>query len=221
MSTLTSHHNARVNKVLLFSALVIGVACSVAAMPQKITTSLIATAKEIHEAELRLPAALKNQEDLPDSPLLLKIQSPLMWSSDQDTKRLLAPVHVRYHGLTNSYCRLVTVSSNFNESDLIALPSNVNFDNCMGMSKPLYFDINGDGHFDLVQRLRVQSNRYDAIVEVPVIYLSDTATKGGYCYSETASTQIGPPDMGTVKSVTSALEKAKQRLGIAQFECSK
>ena len=148
------------------------------------------------------------------------VQKPLRWSTSQNERRLLVPVNIRYQGLKNSYCRLVTMSANLQVEELIQVPPQANFDDCLDVTAVLYFDINGDGIADVVQGVRVKSNRYGTTVVVPVVYLSNATAKSGYCYSEQAARQVQPADLRSIDSAKDALEVGKKRIGIAQFECS-
>jgi hypothetical protein len=219
----TSHTTAFVESTREIAALLLlSLSFAAPAVAQVDRVGLAASPGEIRQASLHVLSALQNQDDLPDEPSLSpKTSKTLWWSSHKDGKHLLVPVTIRYSGLLNSYCRLVTMSADFRNSHLVQVPPQVNFDDCLGVADTLYFDINGDGFLDVIQGLRVKSNRYAAKAIVPVVYLSSAAENGGYCYSEKVSRQIQPSDLRSEATAMRSIEEAKLRLGWGQFECSK
>ena len=222
MSMSTSHRSALASVLRIgFLALVLGVDVACSAATTLGVNETIASQEESHQAEAALLGAFKEQDDLPDSvPLKPVIKNPLWWSASEGGKRLLVPVHIRYQGLKNSYCRFVTLSADLQTAELTPVPPQVNFDDCSEVATTLYFDINGDGVLDVIQGVRVKSNRYATTAVVPIVYLSSATAKSGYCYSEPATRQLQPADLGSIGRAQKALEDAKQRLGISQFECS-
>lgn len=178
------------------------------------------TPDEIRQANERLPAVLAGQSDLSDDPVaVIKLEKKLHWSSDTAKRLLLLPVSIRYKGSTNSYCRLVTASVDFRDMTLVKLPPQANFDDCIGISNLIYMDVNDDGLLDVIEGVRVRSNAGSYQVAVPLVYLSNPTRGAGYCYSNAASQQLIPADLGSEETIRKALDAAKKRLGGAAFEC--
>ena len=217
----TSRHNARadlVAKYFFLIALAVGTLPNLAAAP----TALIANSEETAQVAARLAPIFQDQDDFPGVALLPpKFPKSLRWSSDKKDKRLLVPVQIGFKGVTNSYCRLVTISADFTNSDLVQIPQRANFDDCSGMTDSVYIDLNVDGVIDVVEMVRVKSNRNAAKLTIPIVYLSDATEKSGYCYSEQASHQLQPSDLQSDIGAKKAFDRAKQRLRVKQFECAK
>ncbi len=133
----------------------------------------------------------------------------------------MASINVRYKGLTNSYCRLVTLPANLQTAELVPLPPSANSEDCTAISDLLYFDVNGEGIPDVIQGLRVKSNRYDAKMSVVAVYLSSAGSKSGYCYSEQASRLVSGAALRSNAEAQRAIENERRRLAISLFECSK
>lgn len=179
------------------------------------------TPEEIRQANLRLPMILAGQPDLPEDPIgAVTPEKKLYWSSQASGGRLLLPVSIRYRGTTNAYCRLATASEGVKEIALVKLPAQANFDDCSGVSDLRYMDVNGDGLLDVIEGVRINSNVSSFTVVTPLVYISTPTAESGYCYSDAASRQLAPADLKSDSSVRKALERAKERLGIAVFDCA-
>ena len=198
-------------------ALVMSVPCAASTE----VTCKLPTPEEIRQANLRLPMAFAGQPDLPEDPIAaVKLEKKLYWSSRTSSGRLLLPVGIRYRGTTNAYCRLATASEGVKEIALVKLPAQANFDDCSGVSDLRYMDVNGDGLLDVIERVRIKSNVSSFPVVTPLVYISTPTAESGYCYSDAASRQLAPADLKSDSSVRKALDRAKERLGIAVFDCA-
>lgn len=177
---------------------------------------------ELRRATPLILSALRDQPDLPEAAMSVsRSQKPPRWSSNHNDKRLLASFNFHYRGATNSYCRLVTLAANLRSAELVPLSPSANTENCAGVASVLYVDLNGDGIVDVIQGLRVKSNRYNASVITAVVYLSDAKAKSGYCYSEQASRHLPASELRSAAVAKRAIESERARLSISKFECSK
>jgi hypothetical protein len=179
-----------------------------------------ATAAEVNDVKARAVSVFKDRDDIPEEPIAsLKPEKTLYWSAPQGG-RLLAPVTVLFKGVSNAYCRLVTVENGQADPVLVDLPMDVNADTCRGFRDVRYLDINGDGKLDIVASMNVKSNSFEGYVDQPVVYLSNADKPGGYCYSAAASRNLAPAAMGSTDKVKQALDRERKRLGVAQFDCA-
>jgi len=177
--------------------------------------------EEIRQVKQRLPTILSGQPDLLDNATVIaRLEQKLTWSSQASNARLLLPVSIRYRGAVNAYCRLVTASGGVEDVVLVALPAQVNFDDCRAISDLRYMDINGDGMLDVVEGVLVKSNASSFQVAIPLVYRSSPAAGSGYCYPEGASRQLAPADLKSAACIRRVLEIAKNRRGIAVFSCA-
>jgi hypothetical protein len=182
--------------------------------------SLKPTSTELSSAFKALPTAFKQQDDLPEAaPVLKQKEAFLRWNSALPNKRLLALLHVRFSGVTNSYCRLVTLSEDLKDPVLIKVPAQANYDDCARTSAPVYVDLNADGVDDVVFTVEVKSNRYPSNAEVPVVYLSNSSAQGGYCYSDAASRQLEPADVTNARKIQAKMQREGERLGRDLLRC--
>lgn len=220
MSILRPSVRARQNTLrFVYSAAVLVIFARGAVCAQPVAK--MATPEEVRQANRSLPSAFANQDDFPDAPVLLvKLEKRLYWSGPDGGRLLLLPATVHFRGVTNSYCRLATMSEDFKDVKLVGLPPQANFDDCTGVTDIRYVDVNGDGLLDVVEGVRTKSNTYPAQVATALVYLSITNGGPSYCYSDAASRQLSPADLRSEESVRNALDSAKRRLGIAQFECA-
>jgi hypothetical protein len=214
-------HNARadlVAKYFFLIALAVGTLPDLAAAP----TALIANSEETTQVAARLTPIFQDQDDFQMQHCCHQnSQNHCDGQAKKKDKRLLVPVQIGFKGVTNSYCRLVTIPADFTHSDLVQILQRANFDDCSGMTDSVYIDLNDDGVIDVVEMVRVKSNRNAAKLTIPIVYLSDTAEKSGYCYSEQASHQLQPLDLQSDVGAKKAFDQAKQRLSVKQFECAK
>jgi hypothetical protein len=190
--------------------------CSAAA--EKLTAK--PSLEEIHKVNILLQKIISERKDLvEDTPVTVKLEKKLSWSSQASNARLLLPVSIRYQGVINSYCRLATASRAIEDIVLVELPAQANFESCSSVSHLLYVDLNGDGMQDIVEGILVKSNAYPISVLTPIVYLSSGTAKSGYCYSDTASHQLAPVDLKSESTVRKALENARKRLGDTVYSC--
>ncbi|MYM66907.1 hypothetical protein GTP45_08700 [Pseudoduganella sp. FT55W] len=179
-----------------------------------------ASVDEVREVHSRIASVFANRDDFPEAPVSMsRLEKKLYWSGSGSDALLLLPLTVRFRGVSNSYCRLVTANSKSGELALIPLPAQANFDDCSGIDQIRYVDVNGDGLLDVIETVKVKSNVQQGQVATSLVYVSSPLRAGGYCYSDAASRQLAPVDMKNDASVAKALESAKQRLGIVQFDC--
>jgi hypothetical protein len=179
-----------------------------------------ASVAEANDIKARAVSVFKDRDDVPEEPIAsLKPEKTLYWSAPQGG-HLLALVTVRFKGVANAYCRLVTVENEHAAPVLIDLPMDVNADTCRGFRDVRYLDINGDGKLDVAASMSVKANSFDGYVDQPVVYLSNADKPGGYCYSATASRNLEPAVMASTGKVKQALDRERKRLGVAQFDCA-
>lgn len=129
---------------------------------------------------------------------------------------LLAPVVIRYEGLKNRFCRLM-VQKNQN-SKFVSAPAEASSDNCKGIARVIYADINRVGYPDAVLKAVVPSNRYAANIVLPQVYISDS--QGDYCYAGLASKALESEWDGRAQSAMATLDAEATRLGIDLMKCT-
>ena len=173
-----------------------------------------ATRAEANDVTARAAAVFAEGGDVLEKPIaFLKPEKTLYWSAPQGG-RLLVPVTVRFKGVSNAYCRLMTVEYGPAAPVLIDLPMDVNADTCRGFRDVRYLDINGDGKLDIVAKMTVKANFFNGYVDQQVVYLSVADKPGGYCYSAAASRNLEPAAMGSTDKVRQALDRERKRLGV-------
>ena len=179
--------------------------------PTRLTAADVAKARQV-----ALPA-LKSSVDEPVARVpILKFAAAPVWSDSGASHKALLLVSFTYPGARYAYCRLVTVSADFASAEVAdanAMPY------CLGISHAVFVDVNGDGELDVVASLRVQSNRYDAVLEAPGVFLSDSSAPSGYCFSQQASDHLNPDDLATGERARASLERERKRLGLPRFAC--
>lgn len=203
-----------------FLALVAALACIFAAMQARASASpvaapALATPAQVTQVQQQRSGSFALLFGLSEpDPVPPSVGTRLRWSGAQGGNRLLVPVRITFKNLSNSYCRLATLSADLKNIAAVPLAQQVNFDDCKS-AQTRYLDLNGDGALDVVQALDVNSNRYEATITVPIVYLSTAATESGYCYSEKISSQLEPIDL---VSDTALLRKMdKLRMGAASM----
>lgn len=102
-------------------------------------------------------------------------------------------------------------------SKFIAAPSETSSDNCKGIARVIYADLNRDGHPDVVLETVVPSNRYATNIALPQIYISDS--QGEYCYAGLASKALDSSWDGRAQSVRGVLDAEATRLGLDLMQC--
>lgn len=206
-----------VNVVMLFVA---GVLALSSVHANAVAPLKKADAAVIKNLESNIAALFKGRDDFPEAPISsIRLNRNLFWSTASGGV-LIAPVTVRFKGISNSYCRLVTFSRDEKTAVLVDVPERVNFDECKGFRKTRYLEVNGDGMLDIVAVVSIKSNAFDGYVDEPMVYLSGKDRAGGYCYSEVASRNMVLESMISDDKLLQALEEEKKRLAISQFECS-
>jgi len=179
-----------------------------------------ATAADTKGLQGRIGEVIKRRDDFPEEPMFsLKLEKLLYWSAAQGG-RLLVPVTIRFKGLANSYCRVLTQMSGQAEAVLVDLPEQVNHDACRGFDTVRYLDINGDGALDIAASFSVKSNTASAYVAEQAVFLSGADNPSGYCYSDSASRNLKAADMQSDSKIANALEHERKRLAVVKFECA-
>lgn len=216
MFTSTLHRSVLGNRIVLFG-IFFAAACSANAGAE---LKRVVTAEEADNAKGKITQAVKSRDDFPEESLKsINLTGSLRWSAERNGK-LLAPVVIRFDGISNSYCRLVSFDSLNSNATLIKVPVQANFDDCKKFHNVHYLDINADGLLDFVASAAVKSNAFDGYVDEQVVYLSDIGSDGGYCYSESASAVLHPEQMSSRAAMMQALAQEKTRLNISQFLCA-
>lgn len=178
------------------------------------------TFEEAQAVKEKIAQAMKLRDDFPEEPVKsITLMEFVRWSADSNGK-FLAPVVIRFAGVSNSYCRLVTFDSEKSPAIFVEIPVQSNFDNCRKFHSVHYLDVNADGVLDFVASSAVKSNAFDGYVDEQVVYLSDAHSKGGYCFSESASASLQPKYMLSRAAIVRALAQEKARLNISQFSCA-
>lgn len=129
---------------------------------------------------------------------------------------LLAPVVIRYEGLKNRFCRLMVQKNQ--TSKFVSTPPETSSDNCKGIARVIYADINRDGYPDALLKTVVPSNRYAANIVLSQVYLSDS--QGDYCYAGLASKALESDWDGRAQSAMATLDAEAMRLGIDLMQCT-
>lgn len=174
--------------------------------------------EDMIELQMSTAVVIQGHEDFPGEPAsYVRVAQPLYWSAVQGG-RLLVPVTIRFKGLANSYCRVLTQMRGHAEVVLVDVPEQVNYDACRGFDSVRYLDINGDGALDIVASLSVKSNTFNSYVTEQAVFLSGADNPSGYCYSDAASRNLKPADMQSESKIARALEQERRRLGGAKFE---
>jgi hypothetical protein len=216
MSMLTSRPSALASVCL---ALIASACCALPALAGAADSPRQAGADDIRNAQSRIAALVKQSETLPEDPVAsLKLPKLLYWSGAAGG-RLLVPVTIRYKGLANAYCRVATLAGEQTEALFVDVPPQSNYDECRGFDSVRYLDINQDGILDIVASVSMKSNAFDGYVAEQAVFLSTPKQPSGYCYSDKASRNLRPKDMQSENNIQRALEKERQRLGIAGFQC--
>lgn len=130
---------------------------------------------------------------------------------------LVVPTIIKFHGIVNSYCRVVLWKSG--GVSLVDIPEKYNPDHCRKISSVAYFDVNNDGVKDVVLSIDIPSNRYMTIIKIYQVYVS--RSDGSYCYAEKASDALNPDWDGSADSAIRAFEKESRRTGSDVTNCSK
>ena len=159
-----------------------------------------------------LASAVAKDESIPDDvPTRIKLfNSPIRASSENDGL-VLVPFTVDYKKLANAYCRLAVLGHQKTNAIVLPIPSPSNHSNCLGYRTVFYEDINGDGVKDFIAEISIKSNRYDVLVSETVVYISNSASEGGFCYSADASKAITSIDLHSINgNRSSAIEKLRK-----------
>jgi hypothetical protein len=179
--------------------------------PAKLTQAEVAKARQV-----ALPA-LKSSVDEPAGRIpKLRLAAAPVWSDSSPTHRALLPVSFTYPGADYAYCRIAILPADLSTAQI---PDATAIPDCKGMTKAFFVDVNGDGLLDVVASLRVQSNRHDAVLDVPAVFLSDASVPGAWCYSQQASDHLQPSDLASADGAKTALERERTRLKLDRFAC--
>ena len=132
----------------------------------------------------------------------------------------LTPVQVRYKSLSNSYCRLAVSDENVENTRLVPLPPTELNDSCIKVSAQFVVDANGTGATDVVQSVRIRSNRGTYEVSEALVYLAHPQSASGYCFSAQASRELAPASLRTAQAINAALKDSRARLGLQEYSCN-
>ena len=133
----------------------------------------------------------------------------------------LLPVHVRYKTASNKYCRLAVSDENMLQTRLVPLPTAALHDTCSRISAQLLVDANGTGPRDVVQTVSIRSNRANFDLTEALVYLADSQSDSGYCYSSQASRELAPESLRSAIVASAVLKQARARLGVQAFSCDR
>ena len=209
---------SRLNVHDLASVAAVTVACwTGAASADGASDSTKLTQAEVAKARQVALPALKSSVDEPAGRVpKLRLAAAPAWSDANPTHRALLPVSFTYPGADYTYCRIAILPADLSTAqiaDATAIPD------CKGMTKAFFVDVNGDGLLDVIASLRVQSNRYEAVLDVPAVFLSDVSVPGGWCYSQQASDHLQASDLASGPGAKTALERERTRLKLDRFAC--
>jgi hypothetical protein len=219
----TSLHSGQakrlVHRLASISAMAIGCSSTICSAD---SPELPVTSREHQELLPLLTKAVLSTPGFPESerPVVAVVRSQRASGVAGDVN-LLVPITVRYKRLSNRYCRLaVGTTTTGTDLQLVPVPVRAGYDRCTRIAPVFFLDINRDSEMDVVYGMTVKSNREDAWVVEAAVYLSDSSTSTGYCYSAVASEQVQPEDLKKPSTVEAALRSALDRLGLSAFPCS-
>lgn len=168
-----------------------------------------------------LVAQLEQESQLPGpGPVVTGTERSVRVSAGKSTA-WLTPVQVRYRSLSNRYCLLAVSDEETKQTRLVPLPAAALRDTCRKISAQFLVDANGSGPHDVVQAVQIQSNRGNFEVTEALVYLSDSLSDSGYCYSSQASRELAPEHLFSAKAASAALSEARVRLGLKAFACDR
>lgn len=199
------------------AALIIAAALTSTAMADALRSSQARVSVEI----IQLQEAAEKLAQKIDRPggfeKKISIEIKKVWRSEKaGTQIVLAPVVIGYKGNENRWCRLMFQKDKI--SKFITAPSETSLDNCKGIVRVIYADLNRDGHPDVLLETVVPSNRYATNIALPQIYISDS--QGEYCYAALASKALDSTWNGRAQSAIAILDAEATRLGLDLMQCA-
>lgn len=169
--------------------------------------------------EVALIKVFERDENLPGVGVIVSGQEQASRPISGNPSSWLMPIHVRYKSLTNSYCRLAIFDDKEETVRVVPLPLPALNDRCMKIDAQLIIDANGTGATDVVQSVRIRSNRGAYEILQAVVYLAHPQSESGYCFSTQASRELSPKDQLTASKANATLKSARSRLGVQEFSC--
>ena len=148
----------------------------------------------------------------------LRLAGVPTWSDPGPAHRALMLAMSTPVGARDAECRLVTLPADLSSAQVVDA---ADMPDCRGIGRVLFVDVNGDGRLDVIAGLKVPSNRYDVVVDVPAVFLSDATAAAGWCYSQQASDHLQPDDLASPTRARDALAREQARLRLPRFACGR
>jgi hypothetical protein len=219
---LTLHRNGHEKKILLRAvfarsvALIIASSLTGLATADALGSTQARTSVDIIQLQ-KTAAQLAQQIVFPDDfEKNISIKIKKVWRSEEiENRMVLAPVVIGHKGSENKWCRLMFQKNK--TSKFITAPSETSSDNCKGIARVVYVDLNRDGYPDVLLETVVPSNRYATNIVLPQVYISDS--QGEYCYAGLASKALDSSWDGRAQSVRGVLDAEATRLGLDLMQC--
>jgi hypothetical protein len=213
-----SNFTLNVHRLLVVAtATTLSYAC--VAAPAPMVTALKLTAAQAGTAHrVALPSLKASVEEPVDRVPTLRAATAPVWSDAGATHRAVLLVTLSYPDAQDAYCRLVTLPADLSAAQ-VADPTAMQ--DCLGIGRTLFVDVNDDGRVDVIAGLRLQSNRLDVTLEVPAVFLSDESAPAGYCYSQQASDRLQPDDLSSAPRAKASLHREQARLRLSRYACDR
>lgn len=222
MRASTSHLRTSGEKTnaffLIFCTSLLYNAIAIAASNETTTTQLGLSKGNQIKIYKRLIKIIENDPLMAEaSPMVRGVEQSVL-RAGEDAK-WISPVSVSYKSVSNKYCRLATSDVNMTNTSVIPLPPPALHDFCLKIKTQYMIDATGGGVRDVAQLVLLKSNRAGFAVSEVLVYLADTASQGGYCYSAQASRQLPPTRMNSAEAANKALREVRKRLAKERFSC--
>lgn len=221
----TSHHKdhsgpgCAVGLGVLLSLLFAASTAQADALPKQVPSSGKLVPALRSQLGVALVKQLEQDEQLPGHGPVVSGQDRSMRASSGGRRIWLTPVQVRYKSLSNSYCRLAVSDEGMENTRLVPLPPTELNDSCIKVSSQFVVDANGTGATDVVQSVRIRSNRGTYEVSEALVYLAHPQSASGYCFSSQASRELTPESLRTAQAINAALKDSRARLGLQEYSC--
>ncbi len=102
--------------------------------------------------------------------------------------RLILPVRIHFDGISNSYCRVAIFNPEKTNTEFLPLPLDADRDDCQGIAKIAFIDINQDGVLDLIFRVSLPWNKDPRKMAFEgSVYVSQPDSPVPYCYAPDVS----------------------------------
>jgi hypothetical protein len=133
---------------------------------------------------------------------------------------LVTALHVSYPGIRNRYCRLAVSGMDTGAAQIVPLPVRSLNDGCLAVDGQWTLDVNGDGLSDVVQRVRLKSNRSDSTASEAMVYLRSDKAESGFCFSPQASVLLGTLKLQSGASIAAELKANDSRIDRSRMRCA-